>query len=415
GDCDHIIYLFVDTPLLDVDAARSMVELHEREHAEYTCGEGYPYGMVPEVLHPVILPRLLALAGKQRDISRTSLFDLLSVEINSFDIETQFAPRDLKPRRLQLSTAVRRDALLVQRLLERAGPRWGFDRLCEILEQEPAVVRTLPAYLEVELTSEHGGSCAYSPLPGVTRARGRMEFACYRDILAVMVDFAGDLHVSLSLLGEPLLHPEIRRVMEHTVSVGGVHLVLETDGKRFDPGFTEFACTLPPERFSVIFQVDAVSQPAYSLVHGGDLGKVERNARYYLSRDRGNAYVQLVRMDCNEEEMLPFFDRWEGEGARVIIQKYNAYLGLLPAQGGPDMSPLERHPCWHLQRDVAVFHDGLVPRCRQDVNGAYPLGRLPGETVDAVWREGERFYLEHCSGRYDSSCRACDEYYTYSF
>jgi spiro-SPASM protein len=413
--CDNIVYLFIDNPLLDVEAARAMVELHERECAEYTCGEGYPSGMIPEILRPGILPRLLALAGRDREISRTSMFDLLSAEINSFDIETQFAPRDLKPRRLHLSTAARRDALLVQRLLERAGPGWGFDRLCEILDAEPVIPRTLPAYLEVELTSETAGACAYSPLPGVTRAGGRMDPDRYRAILEGMVDFAGDLHVSLSLMGEPPLHPDIRRIMEHTVSRGDVHLVLETDGEKFDPGFTDFACTLPPDRFSVIFQVDAVTPRTFSLIHQGDLGRVERNVRYYLSRDRGNAYVQLVRMDCNEEEMIAFFDQWEGEGAQVIIQKYNSYLGLLPGQGSPDMSPLERLPCWHLQRDVAVFHDGLVPRCRQDVNGAYPLGRLPEDPVSTVWREGEPFYREHCSGRYDASCRVCDEYYTYSF
>ena len=413
--CDSIAYLYIDTPLLDVDEARAMIELHEREYAEYTCGEGYPYGMVPEIIRPALLPRLPSLVNKEREVRRTSVFDALSTEINSFDIETRFAPRDMKPRRLHLSTAKPRDALLVRRIMERAGPRWGFNRLCEILDAEPGIVRTLPAYLEVELVSETGGSCAYSPLPKVTRGRGRMELERYRQILESLVDFTGDLHVSLSLLGEPLLHPDIRRFVEHTVITPGTHLVLETDGMGFEPGFSDFAGALPQDRLSVIFQVDAVSAQTYSGIHQGDLGRVERNVRYYLSRKTGNAYVQLVRMEQNEEEMLRFFDQWEGEGAQVIIQKYNSYLGLLPVQSGPDMSPLERLPCWHLQRDLAVFHDGWIPRCRQDINGAFLLGRLPEDSVEEVWRGGERFYHEHCSGSYDRYCRVCDEYYTYNF
>jgi spiro-SPASM protein len=123
----------------------------------------------------------------------------------------------------------------------------------------------------------------------------------------------------------------------------------------------------------------------------------------------------MVRMDDNENEMLAFYDRWEADGAQIIIQKYNSYCGLLPARSHADLRPLDRQPCWHLMRDLVVLNNGDVPRCKQDINASFLLGNIHNLSVEEIWRGNERVYLDHCKGTYDALCETCDEYYTFNF
>ena len=75
-------------------------------------------------------------------------------------------------------------------------------------------------------------------------------------------------------------------------------------------------------------------------------------------------------MKINETE--PFLDRfydfWEKYKIPIILQKQNTYLGKIQDRNYSDLTPLERTPCWHLQRDLVVLVDGSVPLCREDIS-----------------------------------------------
>jgi len=413
---EDIIYLFIDSPLIDIDLVKKMESLHREEIAEYTYGEGYPVGITPEIIKVNLLPKLVSLLQNDNsEIQRDSLFKALSKEINSFDIETYFASHNQRSQRLELTTSEKRNALLVQRIIEKQGAGCTYEQLYEAVKESPALVRTVPSWVEIEITNLTEGKCIYSPLPFLKRERGQMSFEDYKTIFNKVVNFSGSLYISFSLFGEPLLHRDLRRIIEYTAAHREVHLVLETDGKKFTPDFSDYLSGLPSDNLSVIFQVDAVRKETYARFRGDSPGKVERNIRYFLSRQNDNVYVQMVRMDDNEDELLQFFDIWEKEGAQVIIQKYNSYIEYLPPLSGSDLRPLERMPCWHLLRDMVVYINGDVPRCKQDINGRFLLGNLVREEAADVWKRGECFYLEHCKGKYDHYCTLCDEYYTFNF
>jgi len=247
------------------------------------------------------------------------------------------------------------------------------------------------------------------------RQSGEMNTDEYAAVLDKILAFAGGLHVSISYLGEPFLHPNIRGIIERSLDRRDVHLIIETDGIQCTPQVSDFIAGLVSDNLSVIFQLDAVNENTYKGIRDGDLSRAQRNIRYLLSKMGKNVYVQLVRMDSNEDEMLKFFDVWEAEGARVIIQKYNSYLGLLPALSSSDLTPLERMPCWHLQRDIVVFSNGDIPRCKQDINGKILLGNIFKDDIADIWKRGEPHYLDHCRKKYDTWCDVCDEYYTFNF
>ncbi len=413
----NIVYWYADAPLIDIEVSRRMLLLHKEELAEYTHGEGFPRGVTPEIVRVGLLPKLIALLkDDDGEIGRNSFFETMSKRINSFDIETYFSPEDMRLRRIDLFTSKRRTALGVGRIVEKAGFGCSFKDIRRIIHEHPAMLRTVPSYVEVEITTETAAGCIYSmEPPALKRAGGSMEYDRFREVFDRVLDFTGGFYLSFSLSGEPLLHGDIRKLIEYAMSFPDVHLVVETDGTLWSPPFSDYIHGLGASNLHVIFEVDAVTQETYGKIRDSDLNSVERNIRYLLDKGTPNIYVQMMRMDQNEPEMLEFFKLWDKEAEGAIIQKYNSHLGVLPALSTADLRPLERGCCWHLLRDLVVFWDGRVPRCMQDINGEFVLGNILKEPLSDIWKKGENFWLQHCKNEYDEYCRRCDEWFTFNF
>lgn len=413
---EDAIYLYIDAPLIDVEITQRMLDLHQQEYAEYTYGEGFPEGVLPEILKVSLFPKLISLLKDDLSkIERNSIFSTLSKEINSFDIETYFSPQDLRLKRIKLFTSIKRNALLVERIVQKKGFGCSFEEFCKLIQKNPSLLRTVPSYVEAEITNETSGRCIYLPISYLKREKGRMDYENFKTAFDKIKRFAEDFYIAFSLLGEPLIHSGIKKFIEYVIADDDVNLILETDGAMFTPDFSDYIQELQASNLHIIFEVDAVRDETYRKIRDGRLDQVERYIRYLLSKTTQNIYVQMVRMDVNEHEMLEFFDIWEKEGAKVIIQKYNSYLNLLPSLSQSDLQPLERMCCWHLLRDMVIFCNGDVPRCKQDINGAFHLGNILQEEVSDIWKKGEIFYLKHCANDYDDYCRICDEYFTFNF
>jgi spiro-SPASM protein len=413
---EDIFYWYIDAPLIDIEIAKQMLQIHNEEVADYTYGEGFPEGITPEVVRVNILPKLMSLIEKEENpVRRNSIFEALSKEINSFDIETFFSPKDMRLERIQLFTSVKRTRLMVDSVVGRKGFGCSFKEFADLVESEPSIKRTVPSYIEVEITNSTNIGKVYSPLQFLTRPRGMMSYDTFAQIFNKLLDFSESFYIAFSLLGEPLLHPNIKEFIELVVANSDVNLILETDGTLFTPDFSDYIHTLGVKNLSIIFEVDAIRDETYRKIRGGDLSRVERNVRYLLEKGVDNVYVQMVRMDVNEDEMLEFFEVWDREAKGAIIQKYNTYLNLLPVLSDADLGPLERGCCWHLLRDLVIFLDGKVPRCKQDINGKFLLGNVLEDTLSDIWKNGEAFWLDHCKKEYDEYCAICDEYFTFNF
>ena len=86
------------------------------------------------------------LAGKCPEVraaDRGAVFEVVKKDINSFDVETELAPADLRLLRLSLSSGTKRNHLLLTRLLE-AGASEA-DSACRLVQEKPELLRTLPA------------------------------------------------------------------------------------------------------------------------------------------------------------------------------------------------------------------------------------------------------------------------------
>ena len=209
---DHCFYLYGDCPLYDGEAALRMYENHKRYYAQYTFADGYPYGITPEILKVDVIPALITLAAADDGpISRSTLFDVIQKDINAFDIETDLAPKDMRMLRASLTCDTRRNTLLTKRAIDNGAKDAA--SVIDVLDQNPEILRTLPAYVNMQIVDGCPQACTYCPFPVVAGdVVSGVGFMPIRDVMTVAEEiarFAGDAVLGVSLWGEPARHPEI--------------------------------------------------------------------------------------------------------------------------------------------------------------------------------------------------------------
>ena len=477
---DYAVYAWADLPFLSVRLTSELSVMQTRYKAEYSFADGFPYGLAPEVVDKGTAGIIAALgrdsqkAAGERAASRNALFSIMNGDINSFEIETLIADKDYRMMRLSFDCGSKAGALCCQRLYaaaQKAGMLPNTDdesalsaldvyQLSDLAAHDCGVLQTLPAFYDVQLSVRYNHACRYSPAAllceRLTPPSADMPFERFCALVADIAATSERAVVSLSLWGEPLLHPRFVDCVREVLRYPQLSIFIETDGTlvteelseqlaeeaRALPAATDgaFVCTGVASRVIWCVQLDAVSSPMYAAVHGiansaqaeADFAAATR-AVAVLSRQFPHAvYPQFTRMKQNESELEAFYRSWRRADSpslgELVIQKYDRFCGVLPDEKSADLSPLERFPCWHLRRDLCVRADGGVPFCKSAFPAAVALNGAPSscvagnvfdEGITAVWRHLAAPLQKHIQGDYaavcSGVCKACDEYYTFNF
>ncbi len=414
---EDLFYFFADCPFLDLPIAEKMHANHRRYWADYTFADGFPQGLTPEILRQETAARLRAMAASDTGApDRETIFAILRKDINSFDIETELAPADLRLLRVSLSADTERNFLLLSRVVEKGGRDSG--SICSILQEEPGVLRTLPAFFPIQIVERCPYACFYCPYPvfagDVTGKSGVMDPGRFADLLARIAAFAGDAVIDISLWGEPSFHPRIFDLISSVLARPGLSLIVETSGLGWDPALFKKVRDSFAAAPTWIVSLDASTEEMYRRLRGPGFAEAVKTAEALLATFPRTAWVQAVRMKEYEDDLEIFYKSWKAKTENVIIQKYDAFSRLLPDRKVADLSPVKRFPCWHLKRDMAILIDGTVPLCREDVRIEHRLGNAFEEDLGVIWSRGEEVYRQHVAERYPQICVGCDEYYTYN-
>lgn len=454
--CDLSYVAWADCPFLDPELSAALAARHVRYVAEYSYADGWPYGFAPELLAPGVAGILAKIEGDEENpVERDSIFAVLQKDINSFDIETEISPVDLRSHRLRLAADSERNLLLVRRfsaaaISAGAEGAAGADGIpcaassAGIIETQPEILRTLPAFYPIQAARFCPQSCALCPYPAFSGERAGEDFLepdKFGELLERIISFSGDGVIDLSLWGELALHPRrmdfIRLVLERPQ----LALVIETSGVGWSARDLEEAAALVPAAgprpqglspLSWIVSLDTADPLRYREIRGPGFTEAVDCAKRLFSLFPGASYVQAVRTGGAEDDIEKFYRGWKELAPRgngnIIIQKYDDFCGRLQRRQASDISPIERQSCWHIMRDLPVLLDGTVPLCREELpalkGGGRILGNIYRDSLETIWSRGEGYYVEQCEaarqGRtdkavYPDSCAKCDEYYTYNF
>ncbi|MDR1839258.1 MAG: spiro-SPASM protein [Treponema sp.] len=437
---DCVYFAFADCPFLDPAIAGAMADRHTRYAAEYSYADGWPYGLAPEILSPGTAAILAKISGDDGPVERDILFSVIQKDINAFDIETEISPVDLRCHRLNLCADSKRNLLLLNNFIFAAG---GIipdtSRVEKIIEEQPQILRTLPAFYPIQVSGSCPQKCSICPYPLYTDTTARKDFMetdRFESLLEKIAAFSGDAVIDLSLWGELSLHPEKMKLIEAVLSRRELALVIETSGIGWKAQELEMCAELsqkaqprknsmPPLSWIVSF--DTLDPKRYAELRGNGYVEAETCAKKLLSLFPKDCYVQAVRVAGAEDDTEKFYRYWKENAPsgekNIIIQKYDDFCGIMEKKQASDISPVIRQPCWHIMRDMPVLIDGTVPLCREELNflkeqsdeNSRSLGNVFTDSLESIWQKGIRYYSEHCKKNYTEICANCDEYYTYNF
>ncbi len=422
---ETVLYYQADAPFVDAGLTATLMELHRRYRAEYTFADGYPPGFAPEILAARVLSNLAELASRHdAPAERDGLFAVIQKDINSYDIETHLSPVDLRGYRFSPVCDTKRNSIGAERLWQ-LGAR-GAEDVTRILPAHPELLRTVPAFMWVQISDACPQSCSYCPYPRMVgdprKLSSHMPPERFEALMAEAATLCDDLVVDVSLWGEPSLHPEFRKIADSVLSRPRFTLLVETSGIGWAQGLAESIAALAGDRIHWIVSLDDADDEGYLSIRGDGKKEASAFAQRMARQFPETVHVQAVRMKDNEARLENFYRSWKKEGAKVIIQKYDSFAGCLPDRMVADLSPLDRLPCRHLARDMAVLLDGSMPPCKhmlrllESGKLAYDtiLGNAFDDGLETVWNRMDDWYGRHLKSDLPLPCGRCDEYHTFN-
>jgi len=440
---DCVYFAFADCPFLDPVIAGAIADRHLRYSAEYSYADGWPYGLAPEILSPGTAAILAKLPFEDGPVERDILFSVIQKDINAFDIETEISPVDLRCHRLNLCADSKRNLLLLNNFtLAAGGTIPDTARVEKIIEEQPQILRTLPAFYPIHVSGGCPQKCTLCPYSLYTDTAARkdfMEIERFESLLEKITAFSKDAVIDLSLWGEFSLHPEKMKLIEAVLSHRELSLVIETSGIGWKEQELEMCAGLSqktqskkfPPPLSWIVSLDTLDPKRYAELRGSGYAEAETCAKKLLSLFPKDCYVQAVRVAGAEDDTEKFYRYWKENAPcgekNIIIQKFDDFCGVMEKKQASDISPVIRQPCWHIMRDMPVLIDGTVPLCREELNllkdqfkgqcgeNNRSLGNVFTGSLESIWQKGMEYYGEHCKKNYTGICVNCDEYYTYNF
>ncbi len=415
---DHVFFMHGDTPFLDLAKSEAMFSNHVKYSAQYSFADGYPYGLTPEIIESRTIKVIDSLGRDVKSkVERDSIFEAMKKDINAFDIETDIAAVDQRILRVTLAADTNRNTLLLRRMLDEGVA--DIEAVTAFLNANPELLRTLPAYIDVQIEEGCPQACSYCPWAvigaDVLKARAEMSIGQFETILGKVSDFCGDATIGISLWGEPSLHSAIAKLAAAVGNFKGLSLLIETSGVGWREGAIESVLDSVGDRTEWIVSLDTMDPGLYATLRGNGMAEANDTALRLIKAAGPAVHVQAVRMKESEEKLKDFYRFWKAYTDNIIIQKYDFVSGLLPRKKVTDLSPLTRFPCWHLKRDLHVLLNGSVPVCREDLKAEHTLGNIFSDTIESIWERGEEWYRMHIDEEYPWLCGDCDEYYTYNF
>jgi spiro-SPASM protein len=391
---------------------------HVHYFADYSFADGFPHGLAPEIISRRIVSQLAALSLKTPpEIKRDSIFDIIKKDINSFDVETELSPTDMRFLRAHLYADKKRNFTLIERIAGLGNTDSG--SILDALEKNPEILRTFPSFYSIQIVERCPYPCSYCPYPklkeNVAGAAGEMQFDQFTQLLDKIEGFSEDAYIDISTWGDPVYHSRIGDIIRACCIRPWIQLVIETSGVGYKPETLDTIARSNYKNLTWIVSLDASKREVYERLRGKGFDEARATVDRLMELFPGKVYVQAVRMKENEEDVELFYNYWKTKTESIIIQKYDHFSGYLPESKVTDLSPLTRLPCWHLKRDMAILMDGTVALCKEDLRASVILGNVFTDNLEAIWERGNSVYLDHIKQNYTDLCKNCDEYYTFNF
>ena len=409
---DHLCKINAESALCDGAVILEMIDLHLKYLAEFTFSENLPAGFSCEIVSKELIESIPDFNEKTLPLSQ-----VVKANINQFDIELYYKEPDIRDKRISFLIGNRREKRIMENIFSVHKKNPAYSEIKGVIEKNPEVLYVAPSYLEIELTGACDLSCLFCYRTALKEAHGNMDAGLSKKIFEQMGSFQLPYAVCFGGSGEPMMHPKFYEILTQAQNEPLVEsVIVETNGLYADANYRNFILNTGL-KISTIVNCNGMNAETYEKLHGRDcFDRVRDNVLSLNEAAAGRLYIQIMKIKETEPFTDAYYDYWEKYKIPIIFQKQNTYLGRVEDRRYSDLSPLERVPCWHLQRDLYVLSDGTVSFCKQDVEGACSKGNINKETVQALWQKKKENFINDYNKSYPAApdCKSCDEWYTFN-
>ncbi len=330
------------------------------------------------------------------------------------------APEEIRHAEGRLITDTRRAFETAATIIEQLGDP-GAEAVGKwLLNCSAQQVPPLPREVEIELTTQdQEPDTKLRPRGQRVPSRGPISLEAVGAIADSMARF-DDALIVLGGFGDPLLHPQLDKILELLRSRGIFGAALRCNGIALDD---QTIATLLSHKVDVLeISLDAWSDELYGELHpAGNLPKI-RSQIEQLEQARSTAQQvaplivpHMTKCLQNVHEMDAFFDGWIRAVGWAVIQGYSNYAGQAEDLAVADMSPPNRMPCRRLSNRALILADGSMTLCDQDFTGKTAIGNVLETPLEDLWQSKQmrEARAAHRSGSLGSlpMCDSCSEWH----
>jgi len=418
---DAVLCLDACQPLLDVPIAQQMLA-HLREMRGEAC---FVFTQAPPGLAGIILTReaVRELLSEQKPVGLLVSYRPEWPRVDPVArAECVRLPAEVAQTAARFCGDTRRSRERIGRILRETGPDTDALAACRWVRDHETYTDPgpLPVEIELELTTD-------DPLPeSRLRPRGhRVPRRQLEDIeavgrLAAEIAAYDDARIVLAGHGDPLRHPRFGEVCGRIRSAGVCGLAVVTPLTDLSDAQAEAFFEHRVDVVEVL--LDANRASTYRSLHGADrfpdvLRHIARIQQARVDRQCPQPIVIASITRCSETlaEVEAFFERWICTTGWAVIEGYNEYCGMLPADGLLPLRPPVREPCRRLARRLILLADGRVPICGQDVVGQTEVGNWHTHGVAEIWSGPRlrRLRGDHAGSKWNEHplCAVCGEWF----
>lgn len=416
SESDFIIKILADTPFLDFGIIDEMIQLHSEYLSEYTYSENLPEGISCEIVSRELIKSIPDVHEQTLQLTK-----IIKSNMNQFDIEIFYKEPDIRDKRISFRTSIPRDKRIMENLYNIHGRTPSYSEIKSLVDTHPEVLFVAPSYIEIELTGTCDLNCIFCYRNLINPIHSEMDPETLYKILSDMDGFSLPYTICLGGSGEPMMHPSFYDFMTKLMERPLIrNIVVETNGLYADSRYKSLLEKDNEKKIKTIVNICGHNEKSYQAIHGVQaFQKVYHHlAELNTIDDRTDSlFIQIPKINETEPELDRYYDFWEKQKIQIILQKQNTYLGKIQDRRYSDLSPLERIPCWHLQRDMYILSNGTVTFCKQDFDGSHARGDVRTNSLQEIFFKCREDFIRDYHKKYPSvpDCKSCDEWYTFNY
>ncbi|MFH1401635.1 MAG: radical SAM protein [Parcubacteria group bacterium] len=275
---------------------------------------------------------------------------------------------------------------------------------------EKKIVADFPLHLDIESTNACNLKC---PMCGRNWMKEKIGYINW-NLFTKIIDEAAKYHlpsVKFNYRGEPLLHPDIAKMIKYAKDKGILEVQFNTNGFLLSEKKAEELIDAGLDR--IIFSFDGATKKTYEKIRkGSNYERVINNIKNLVSLrnekglKRPLTRVQMVKMSINEKEVEDFIRMWLPICNRVAI---NLEVNLL---GSEETKTKIHFPCTQIWQRLMICWDGEVRVCCKDWYGKHPIGNVKKTSIYNIWHSEKLNKVRkfHSEGNFNRipACAHCE-------